>query len=95
MSIDTIEFDRIADLARLEFSEQEKNEIVAEMERMIQFMEKLNELDVSGIEPTYHVLDFKNVFRQDRVGKSMPLEETLSNAPNVKQVFFSVPKVIS
>jgi len=84
----------IAKLARLNFQEDEISEFTEEISGILKYIEKLNELDVSGIEPTSHVVEMKNVLREDVVGESFSIEETLLNAPDKKDRFFVVPKVI-
>lgn len=84
----------IANLARLEFKEEEKEKFTEQFNRILEYMDKLNELDTSNVEPLYHVIDLKNVFREDVVKPSYPREEILKNAPSRTEYFFKVPKVI-
>ena len=84
----------IAQLARLRFEDHEKEEIKADLQKMIVFIEKLNELDTTGVEPLLHMSDNVNVLREDEVNGSVTREEALSNAPNHDEQFFKVPKVI-
>ncbi len=84
----------IAQLARLRFEEHEKEEIKADLQKMITFIEKLNELDTTGVEPLMHMSDNINVFREDEVTGSVTREEALLNAPHHDEQFFIVPKVI-
>jgi aspartyl-tRNA(Asn)/glutamyl-tRNA(Gln) amidotransferase subunit C len=84
----------IASLARLEFEEHEKEEIKVDMQKMISFIEKLNELDTTGVEPLLHMSDNVNVLREDEVKESITREEALLNAPIHDEQFFKVPKVI-
>ena len=86
--------DNIAHLARLKFDEQEKTAIKADMQKMITFIEKLNELDTTGVEPLLHMSDNVNVLREDEVNGSVTREKALSNAPIHDEQFFKVPKVI-
>jgi aspartyl-tRNA(Asn)/glutamyl-tRNA(Gln) amidotransferase subunit C len=86
--------DNIARLARLEFEEHEKEEIKLDMQKMISFIEKLNELDTTGIEPLLHMSDNVNVLREDEVKQLITREEALSNAAIHDEKFFKVPKVI-
>ncbi len=86
--------EKIAQLARLEFNEAEKQEIKRDLQKMIAFVEKLNELDTSRIQPLLHMTDEFNNFREDKVEGSVRQEEALLNAPSVKDGFFTVPKVI-
>ncbi len=64
------------------------------MDSILSYMDKLNQLDTTDIDPTSHVLPIKNVFRKDEVRPSLSLEEALSNAPDRKNGFFRVPRVI-
>ena len=84
----------IAQLARLRFEDHEKEEIKGDLQKMIVFIEKLNELDITGVEPLLHMSDNINVLREDEVNGSVTREEALSNAPNHDEQFFKVPKVI-
>lgn len=84
----------LSNLARLEFSEQEKEIIKKDLQRMISFVEKLNELDTSGVEPLLHMTSNRNMLRPDQVQGSVSREEGLRNAPDTDGVFFRVPKVI-
>ena len=86
--------DKIAHLARLHFSDAEKPAIKKGLQQMIQFVEKLNELDTTGIEPLLHMSDNTNVLREDEVKGSISREEGLKNAPLHDKEFFKVPKVI-
>lgn len=86
--------EKLAGLARLEFDEQEKEIIKKDLQRMIEFVDKLNELDVKGVEPLLHMSDVVNVLREDRVEGSIAREEGLKNAPDTDGIYFKVPKVI-
>ncbi len=86
--------DHLAHLARLHFTEDEKAEIEHDLERMITFVEKLQEVDTTGIEPVTHMSDEFNVLREDEVAHTISREEALKNAPVTDGVYFKVPKVI-
>ena len=86
--------DKLAHLARLKFNEAEKQEIKNDLQRMIVFVEKLNELDLEGVEPMLHMSDEVNVLREDEVKGSVSRSEALKNAPSHDEQFFKVPKVI-
>lgn len=86
--------EKLAHLSRLEFNAKEKNEIKNDLQKMIAFVEKLNELDISGVEPLLHMTDEVNVLREDEVKGSVSREEALKNAPEHDGIFFKVPKVI-
>ncbi|MEC5146871.1 Asp-tRNA(Asn)/Glu-tRNA(Gln) amidotransferase subunit GatC [Chitinophaga sp. 212800010-3] len=85
---------QLADLARLEFNDQEKAEIRGDLQRMITFVEKLNELDTRDVAPLLHLTDDYNVFREDKVIPAITREEALLNAPSATEEYFSVPKII-
>ena len=84
----------IAELARLRFEDHEKEEIKLDLQKIIAFIEKLNETDTSGVEPLLHMSDSVNVFREDEIEGSVTREEALSNAQIHDEQFFKVPKVI-
>lgn len=86
--------DNLAHLSRLEFNEAEKKEIKNDLERMIGFIDKLNELDTTGVEPLLHMSDNINVLRADEVQGTISRDEALKNAPLHNDEFFKVPKVI-
>lgn len=92
ISRETIE--HVANLARLNLSEEEKEKFTFEMGNILSYVDKLNELDTEGIEPTQHVLNIKNVFRRDEADKSYDREKILSNAPSKDDGCFKVPKVV-
>ncbi len=94
MSISREEVLHVAHLARLEFSEEEVELFTTQLADILNYVAKLNELDTSKIEPTYHALQLSNVFREDEVKPSYTVEEVLSNAPEKENGFFVVPKVI-
>jgi aspartyl-tRNA(Asn)/glutamyl-tRNA(Gln) amidotransferase subunit C len=85
---------KLAHLSRLEFGEVEKKEIRDDLEKMIRFVEKLNELDLEGVEPLLQISDERNVLREDVVSGMISREEALRNAPVNDGVFFKVPKVL-
>jgi aspartyl-tRNA(Asn)/glutamyl-tRNA(Gln) amidotransferase subunit C len=92
VSRDDVEY--VAKLARIELTEAEKNTLTSQLSSILGHIETLNELDTKGVEPTFHVLDVKNVFREDEVVPSLPVEEALKNAPARDGGFFKVPKII-
>lgn len=94
MSVTIQEVEHIARLAKLEFSDEEKEKLTHQMNQILQHMEKLNELDTSLVEPLSHVIELQNVFREDSVKPSIPTEEALKNAPDKTDEYFKVPKVI-
>lgn len=88
----TIEY--VGILAKLELSEEEKETAKADMEKMLDYIDTLNELDTSGVEPMIHVFPVNNVFREDVVTNGDRREETLANAPQRKEDSFEVPRTI-
>jgi len=86
--------DKLAHLARLKFNDEEKAAIRNDLQKMIGFVEKLNELDTTGVEPLLHMSDHVNVLRNDEVEGSITREEGLKNAALHDDQFFKVPKVI-
>ncbi len=81
-------------LAKLELSQEEKEQAKEDMEKMLSYIEKMNELDTEGIEPMSHVFPVKNVFREDEVQNGDGHEDCLKNAPVVENGGFEVPKTI-
>lgn len=94
MEVNDVLIEKLANLSRLEFSEEEKQEIKIDLEKMIGFIDKLNELDTTGVEPLLHVSDNVNVFRKDEVKGEIDKEDVFKNAPLHDNDFFKVPKVI-
>ena len=86
--------DRIATLAKLEFSGTQKKEIISDLNQIISFVEKLNELDTTGVEPLVYMTDETNVLRPDVSEKTISKDEALKNSPDHDSDFFRVPKVI-
>lgn len=85
---------QLADLSKLEFSEQERKDIRHDLQQMITFVDKLNELNTDDVKPLLHLTEEYNVLREDRVITSVTREEALSNAPLASEEYFKVPKVI-
>lgn len=94
MEVNEALVDKLAHLSKLSFSPDEKKEIANDLQRMIQFVEKLNELDLTDVEPLMHMSDEINVLRDDEIKGSITREEALKNAPATDGKFFKVPKVI-
>ena len=94
MKVGKKEVGRIAKLARLKVSEEEAATYSAQLSAILEYMGKLNELDTAGTEPTSHVLELKNVMRQDRVRPSLAADLILKNCPDRKDDFYRVPKII-
>jgi aspartyl-tRNA(Asn)/glutamyl-tRNA(Gln) amidotransferase subunit C len=94
MKIDISLVDRLSNLAKLEFTEQGKLEIQKDLEKIISFVEKLNEVDTTGIEPLVYMNEDMNVVRNDIANQFITKEEALKNAPQKDSDYFKVPKVI-
>ena len=88
--------EHVAKLARLHLGEKEKEKFTQQLDKILKFMDKLNELDTKNVKPLAHIMPLKNVWRQDRKEKSLSREEILFNAPEMDKSgkFFKVPKVI-
>jgi aspartyl-tRNA(Asn)/glutamyl-tRNA(Gln) amidotransferase subunit C len=84
----------VAKLARLALSDEQAQRFTGQLETILEYVAKIEEVDVSGVEPMAHVLPLKNVLRYDVVGPSLPTDEVLKNAPDADAPFFKVPKVI-
>jgi len=83
-----------ARLARLKLSETEKRAHAEQLNKILGYMGKLNQLDTTHIKPTSHVVEMQNVFRKDTLKPSIPVDNALQNAPDKKDGFFRVPKII-
>ena len=94
MKIDKAQVEYVANLARIALSEEEKAVFTEQLGKIIEYVEKLNELDTSNVEPMAHATGVKNVFRDDTPGKSLEPEKALENAPDREDHFFRVPKVV-
>lgn len=94
MKITLQEVEHVAKLGRLELTEQEKTSLTAQLSNILTYVEKLNELDTKGIEPTSHVLDISNVMREDVAHESLSQERALANAPEKAAGHYKVPKII-
>lgn len=94
MEVNDAMVDKLAHLSRLQFNETEKEEIKNDLQRMIGFVEKLNELNLDGVEPMLFMSDEVNVLREDEIKGSISRSAALKNAPLHDEHFFKVPKVI-
>ncbi len=94
MNINDELVDKLANLARLEFNALEKKAIKKDLEQMIDFIDKLNELDTTGVEPLLHMSNNINILREDETQGMINRDEALKNAPLHDEQFFKVPKVI-
>ncbi|TWR29073.1 Asp-tRNA(Asn)/Glu-tRNA(Gln) amidotransferase subunit GatC [Mucilaginibacter pallidiroseus] len=95
MIIDEQTVDKVAHLARLELSAAEKPEIIKDMNKILGFMDKLNEVDTTGVEPLVYMTDDENILREDVVKQVITTAEALENAPEHDGSHFLVAKVIN
>jgi len=94
MNIDKKTIYKVADLARIEVKEEEVDDLIIEMSKILTFMEQLNELDTDGVEPLVYLNPDVNVFREDVVKQEITIEQGLMNAAKHNEAFFMVPKII-
>ena len=94
MNVNDQLIDKLANLARLKFNSEEREDIKSDLQKMIGFIDKLNELDTTGVEPLLHMSENINVLREDEVSGTISREEAFRNAPLHDEQFFKVPKVI-
>jgi aspartyl-tRNA(Asn)/glutamyl-tRNA(Gln) amidotransferase subunit C len=86
--------EHVAELARLELTAVEKEQFITQLNNILTYIQKLNELDTTGVEPTSHVIPMFNVLRDDEVQPSLERELALQNAPQESHFFFKVPRII-
>ncbi|MDB5151576.1 MAG: gatC [Mucilaginibacter sp.] len=94
MTVDKETVEKVAHLARLELAEDEKDQMIQDMSKILGFMDKLNEINTSGIEPLVYMTHEINVVREDIVKQEITHEEALQNAPKHDGNYFLVAKVI-
>ena len=94
MQVSDKTIEELSHLARLRFNEEEKQSVKNDLQNMIAFVEQLNEIDTTGVEPILHMSDTVNVLREDVVTGSVRREEAIKNAPLKDEEFFKVPTVI-
>ena len=94
MKITREEVQRVALLARLHLSPQEVELLTAQLDKILLYMDKLNQLDTEKVEPLAHAVDVVNAFREDRVVHKPQPDSLLANAPAKEKTFFKVPKII-
>lgn len=94
MKIDVTTVDQVAHLARLEFDGAEKEGIINDMNRMLNFVEQLNELDTTNVEPLIYMTDETNVLRDDVAHVDISQHDALKNAPKKDSDYFKVPKMV-
>ena len=89
-----MDIEKVARLARLELSEEEKKTFGNQLEQILTYMEQLNRLDTKGVEPTSHAIPIQNAFREDETKPSFPQEEVLGIGPEQDEGHFRVPRII-
>jgi aspartyl-tRNA(Asn)/glutamyl-tRNA(Gln) amidotransferase subunit C len=94
MQVDDTLIDKLSRLSMLTFETQDREQIKADLQKMIGFVDKLGELDTTGIEPLLHMSNNRDVLREDMAGNMVSREEALQNAPQHNNIYFIVPKVI-
>lgn len=94
MNITRKDVEKLAHLGRLELTEQELTQMEGDMNKMLHFVEKINELDLEGVEPLAYMSDEVNILREDEIIQAISHEEALKNAPDKDTDYFRVPKVI-
>ena len=94
MSVSIKEVEHIARLAKLKFNDTEKIKLQGELNKILEYIDTLNELDLDSVEPLDNINNTENVFREDIVKPGVTKEEALKNAPSKTDNFFKVPKVL-
>ena len=92
--ISAAQVEYVAQLARLALSDEEKQRLTEQLNAILTYMEQLNEVPTEGVEPTAHVLDLVNVFRDDTVRQTLSADAALANAPETAHHFFVVPRIV-
>ena len=85
---------RVAELARLKLSHDELERLAPSLTRILEYVDLLNELDTSDVEPMVHAAELTNIFREDIAGASLPRDQALANAPKTDGRFFVVPQIL-
>ena len=91
--ITTKDVEHVAKLARLELTEEEKEKFTTQLTDVLKYVDQMNEVDTTGVEPMAHAIDFVNVMREDVVKYEQTKEELMKNAPSEENGFFKVPKI--
>ena len=94
MSVTKKDVEYIAELARLKLNEEEIEKYTVQLNEILTYVEKLNEIDTTNVEPLSHPVEGSNVFREDVVKPSIDREIAFRNAPDRSELFFKVPKVL-
>lgn len=85
--------EHVAMLARIQLTPEEIKSFTQQLNNILDYFKKLEEIDTSAVEPTYHILDLVNVTRPDKVTPSLPVDEVLANAPKKQENYFKAPKI--
>jgi len=88
------EVEHAAELAKIELTEEEKTDLTEQLDRVLDYFHKIDQIDLTGIPPTHHVIELINVFRKDTPERTLPPEKARSNAPKVEKGFFKAPKIV-
>lgn len=94
MKFDESVINKVCELARLELTQEEKQEFTQQLEDIIRYVEKINELDTANVKPVDHIVPLSNVFREDMAKQSLPVEEVERIAPQFEKSHFVVPRII-
>ena len=94
MKLNRKDVEHVALLSRLELSENELDKFTGQLDAILEYIDVLNQVDTSAVEPMAHVLEIRNVMRSDEVQPSLPREAALQNAPDAEDGFFKVPKIV-
>ena len=94
MSIDETTVSHLAELARIDLTDQEKKAFTKQLVSILDFFSQIKELDTECVKPAYHALDAGNVFRADEVTPSLPQDVALANAPKKERGYFKAPRII-
>ncbi len=89
-----MDIEKVARLARLELSRDEKETFQGQMDQILTYMEQLNRMDTTGVEPTSHAIPVYNAFREDEAKPSLPRQEVMAIAPEEEEGYFKVPRII-
>ncbi len=94
MKLNRKDVEHVALLSRLELSDTELDKFTGQLDAILEYIDVLNQVDTSTVEPMAHVLEIRNVMRADEVQPSLPREAALQNAPDAEDGFFKVPKIV-
>ena len=89
---DTVKY--AANLARIDLTEEELEHFTGQLDKILEYVQKLKTLDVSQLEPTSHVLGMRNVYREDKIKESLPVADVMKNAPDKEGNLFKVQRII-